>query len=360
MSLFLLSCGGNTWMDNEQNDIYLLIARCLSGEATDMERQALHEAMRNDDQLQQQYELMQRMWGAKGLTDTTAQQTEQKLGKIFQQAVIEDVIEKSARRKAFTRKINLAVAAVFILTVCGTWFFQQPKLQKNQTAAVQMLKTENGSRSRNVLPDGSVVWLNGGSTLRILPKFNQSSREVAIEGEGYFEVVKSKKPFIVHVRDLKLTVLGTAFNVKFFPSDKTIETTLITGSLKVTRTGQKEVVLKPKEKIVLDEEPVAAKAKPALEQYVQSLEMNHPSEIVETAWIFNKLEFRGDNFETLASKMERWYNVEITFQDERLKKMSFNGSFQDETIEQALQALQIVAPFTYKIEDNEILIGSPK
>jgi ferric-dicitrate binding protein FerR (iron transport regulator) len=79
-------------------------------------------------------------------------------------------------------------------------------------------------------------------------------------------------------------------------------------------------------------------------------------ERIETAWIYNRLEFRGDSFEELAGKLERWYNVKIIFKDEGVKQLSFNGSFENETVEQALKALKTATPFNFTIEGKEISI----
>jgi len=82
------------------------------------------------------------------------------------------------------------------------------------------------------------------------------------------------------------------------------------------------------------------------------------SERFETAWLYSRLEFRGDSFEEVARKMERWYNVTISFTDEKVKQLSVTGSFQTETIEQAFAALKTGFPINYKIANHEIYVGS--
>jgi hypothetical protein len=88
---------------------------------------------------------------------------------------------------------------------------------------------------------------------------------------------------------------------------------------------------------------------------VNSLPLNIPdSEKVETGWMYNKLVFNGDSFKELSEKMERWYNVRFIFMDTHLYTYHFGGSFTHETIQEALNALQLTAHFTYKIKGNEI------
>lgn len=82
------------------------------------------------------------------------------------------------------------------------------------------------------------------------------------------------------------------------------------------------------------------------------------STVIETSWMENKLIFRSETFEDLAVKMERWYGVNIRFADEKIKPKKLNGIFENESIQQALEALQLITPFTFKINKNEILISS--
>lgn len=77
---------------------------------------------------------------------------------------------------------------------------------------------------------------------------------------------------------------------------------------------------------------------------------------IETAWIYNRIEFRGENFDDLAKMLERWYNVNIEFENEEVRRLTFNGSFEKETVEQAFAALKKAGNFNYKIQGREISI----
>jgi ferric-dicitrate binding protein FerR (iron transport regulator) len=80
------------------------------------------------------------------------------------------------------------------------------------------------------------------------------------------------------------------------------------------------------------------------------------SAMKETSWVYNKLIFEGENFRELASKMERWFNVKISFQDQKITAYRFRGVFGHENISEALQALQLTASFNFKINNNEVYI----
>jgi transmembrane sensor len=174
-------------------------------------------------------------------------------------------------------------------------------------------------------------------------------------------------------------VLGTAFNVKSYPEDKTVETTLYRGSVKVFRHEESEKQafhLKPNEKLTLLKEAATVpenlsqttttlspdKAIPAIPTIAHIDSTKKENERIETAWVYNRLEFRGDNFEELAKKLERWYNVRVVFTDEKVKQLTVDGSFEKETVEQAFVALKTGFPITYKmnLSNHEIFVGSAK
>lgn len=203
--------------------------------------------------------------------------------------------------------------------------------------------------------------------------FTGTTREVKLEGEAFFDVVKNpSRPFIVHASGIDIKVLGTAFNVKAYPEDKTVETTLLRGLVQVfdqKNPTKAPIELRPNQKLVIasaeaDEaikDPgqkiaVSIKALPLITRIDSTKKEN---ERFETAWVYSRLEFRGDNFETLAKKLERWYNVTIIFRDENVKQLNFNGSFEKETVEQAFVALKEAKLFTYQINNrHEIFVGS--
>lgn len=231
-----------------------------------------------------------------------------------------------------------------------------------------------GSRSRMVLPDGTTVFLNAGSRLIYHSDFNTQQREVNLEGEAFFEVTHdAQRPFIVHTSGIDIKVLGTAFNVKSYATDATIEATLLRGSIEVVRKNDPsapKVILRPHEKLVFNKEepqdiinpdirkpptPDSADSPPGIS--IMTLPGNKPDSVIkETSWLYNKLNFDGDSFEELAIKLERWYDVHITIRSEKLKEMHLKGSFDTESLPKALEYLQIIVPFTYTIEGKEVII----
>lgn len=360
------------------NDLWFLMARSLSGESTTIEEQQLQLLLAGNMALQQQYDLMKRMWRAanKQYRKDMDEAEKQNISRILQLAKTEvipteeiPVIQVRSRRKYFYAISS--VAAVLLLVIAG-WVYYSPGTASVPLVKTQNLVAENGSRTRTILPDGSNVWLNAGSHISFNEDFSGKTREVTLDGEAYFDVIKQpQRPFIVHVAGYDIRVLGTAFNVKSYKTDKTLETTLIRGLVQVTKQGkeqQRPILLHPNEKLIVDkfaantseklpDSDEAVANRPANEFKITPLNAtSKENEIIETAWVYNRLEFRGDSFKELAGKLERWYNIKIVFEDEDVQRLNFNGSFENETAEQALIALKTATPFNYSIEGKEIYI----
>lgn len=239
---------------------------------------------------------------------------------------------------------------------------QDSGLHKNRSE----ISTRAGSHSKIVLPDGSIVWLNAGSKIEYDRNFDHEIREVSLNGEAYFDVVKdSSRPFIVHTHKLNIRVLGTAFNVKSYLEDNLTETSLIHGSIEVTmnnKTGEK-IVMKPSQKLTISGE--ATTLSPVKTETVNKKpkvvldKINYlpgDKEVVETSWMNNRFVFRDKKFYELAHELERRYGIPVQFYEPGIQELSFSGNFKNETVEQVLQALQLANHFSYVIKNETIII----
>lgn len=244
-------------------------------------------------------------------------------------------------------------AALFIIAFAISWLVNNLVHDRKSAMATtyQNIEVPYGSRSKVELPDGSKVTLNAGSKLRYANGFGNTNRYVDLKGEAFFEVKKDlEHPFYVNTPGIKIKVTGTTFNVKAYPEEKSIETTLITGTIQLYNTGN------PKEDVAL---AVLTPGQKAL------YEKGRDHEILVTdvlkpelavAWTDDQFVFDNVSFEELAIRIERWYDVEIILNYPALKNARFSGRFDKETIEQAMKALTLVTPFHFKIEKNKISI----
>ncbi|MET6996560.1 FecR family protein [Chitinophaga defluvii] len=229
-----------------------------------------------------------------------------------------------------------------------------------------------GERKSFQLPDGSTVLLNGGSVLRITPAFNEENRQVHLEGEAYFDVAQDAgKPFVIQAGDMCVKVLGTTFNVKAYPQDKTLETVLIRGAVEVTVKDmpRQQVILKPQQKIIIEK---PAKQAAGIQDSVSHTHhqreaigkiavknvqlLADDSTVMETSWTLNRLVFDNETLAVVATKIERWYGVKVQIDPAIADTYTFTGIFENESIQQMLKALQLSLPFHYKLEDKTLFI----
>ena len=280
-------------------------------------------------------------------------------------------IQKSWYQK---KKFYAIVLALFVISIFSLRSFNHSYTASDK---VNEINVTAGAKTKLELPDGSHVWVNSDSKLSYSENFTGSVREVFLEGEAYFDVVKdSAHPFIVHTSGIDIKVLGTAFNVKAYREEPIIEATLIHGTIQVTKPNQpnaSKVILNPHEKLIFDklaEEESTVNApsskdntfprdkiiKPAIT--IRLIEKNiTDSAIIETSWIYNRLSFEEEKFEDLAVKMQRWFNVKITINNDKIKSYKLTGSFENETIEEALKELQYLVPFKYQINGRKVIIN---
>jgi transmembrane sensor len=268
-------------------------------------------------------------------------------------------------------KFYYRIAAVIFLPllIAGTITFYRHETAKSfQHAAWAEIHSTMGSRVSFNLPDGTKGWLNSGSTLKYALNF-EDNRKVKLEGEAYFDVTPDKlHPFYVRTPDVQIRVLGTTFNLKAYPDDKIVETTLLSGMLEIqtlsaTLEKGQTVVLKPNQKATFQKSTdllnISEKQVPSKEmQALQAMKVSHDVDTVPiVAWKNHKLVFVNEPFESLLVKMERWYDVEITLLDTPRKNLNYTGIFEKETVEQALRALKVATPdFNYSINKNKIIV----
>jgi transmembrane sensor len=288
----------------------------------------------------------------------------------FRMNMNEHLNEKRRIYKVWKFYYRTAAVILLPLLIAGAIALYRHEAAKNysQIAWAQIHSTM-GSRVSFNLPDGTRGWLNSGSTLKYALNFEES-RKVELEGEAYFDVTPDKSlPFYVRTSGVQIRVLGTTFNLRAYPDDETIETTLLTGMLEIqtiSETGENKqmVVLKPNQMATFQKNTdyLTIGEKNTASEEMQAIKAMKVSRDVDTipivAWKNQKLVFVDEPFESLLVKMERWYDVEITLLDTPRNSLNYTGIFEKETVEQALRALKVATPdFSYSINKNEIKVS---
>jgi len=199
-----------------------------------------------------------------------------------------------------------------------------------------------GQMSQLTLSDGTKIWLNSGTTLQFPERYAENSRSVFIEGEAYFEVAKIPgTTFMVNSADIKVEVLGTSFNLCAYKEDNSSSVTLIEGKIEIQDSSGKIIKhLNPGQMVIKNKN-----------------ETNLEVEDVETgfyaAWREGEIYFDDEPLDQIAVKVERWFNVEITFADENLKSHRFTGTIlKNKPVDQIMQALELLSPIRFKHQIN--------
>ncbi|WP_316756082.1 FecR family protein [Pedobacter aquatilis] len=259
-------------------------------------------------------------------------------------------------------------AAIFLVASIG-FLYENYKTKKDILVAsvAQTFSTKSGERKKITLSDGSTVLLNAKSSISISATFNETNREVILNGEAYFDVVHNKdKPFKVHTNEFNINVLGTAFNVRAYSDEISSEATLIRGliTMEAVNGNGGTITLKPSQKVTFYKNVIVEENKKVLKPAKISPEItiNHytlikDSTIVETAWTQNRIEIYDQDFDEIQGVLEKWFNVKIKFADPEIEKYRFTATFSQESIEQVLSALQKVENFKYEIKGNQVIIS---
>lgn len=242
-----------------------------------------------------------------------------------------------------------SAAAIIIIFFAGILLYQ--RLNRQQHTEFEQLTTQE-VKTFKMLDDGTKVWLNKHSTLHYNKGFGTRAREIIIEGEAYFDVVKNNQvPLYVHAGNIDIEVKGTAFNVKAEKNSKDIEVALLRGLIEISdRLNNNSLLLRPNQKIVYN---TLLKDK---ENKLQMKLVNPAVLLAETRWIADTLIFRKEMLKDLALKIEKKYDIKIDIQSEALKEKRFSGIFINETIEQAIASLKLSYPLNYTINKRLVVI----
>lgn len=209
--------------------------------------------------------------------------------------------------------------------------------------------TSNGQQSQLILPDGTKVWLNASSSLRFPSSFFRCDhRNVQLSGEAYFEVSKDKAhPFIVKTAQQEVEVLGTHFNINAYKDEPVTKTTLFEGSVRIKTSNaqfkDQTVILKP------NEQAIASKN--------DKVSVNHADQDMAVAWKDGEFRFRQESLESIMKKISRWYDVEVIYEDQSVKKELFGGTMSRfGKVSEVLKMLELTGSVHFKIEGRRIIV----
>ncbi len=244
-------------------------------------------------------------------------------------------IRKSRIRKQAVSMLAYAAALMLVFFLGNV--FHSTLLTPDIPVQYAEIDVTYGQTNHLTLFDGTEVWLNSGTKFRYPNHFDAGERKVYVEGEAFFKVTPNKKlPFKVQAGQMEVEVLGTSFNVSAYPDDPVRSVVLVEGKVRLNNTsGNKIGELLP--------------GQMAYQTPDQGIRVQHVSTSAYTNWKDGVLNFREERLEDLAKKLERWYNVEISFENEKLKGHLITGTIlRNKPIDQIIDVLEMTAPIRFE------------
>lgn len=324
-----------------------LIIKYLNETATHQEKEQLLEWLKSGEENKKLFRDVQQIWLA---SDNTLQK-EAEIAKAYLRFKENVQTYERGRKSTFRLPLFRTVAAASVIIAIfslGGFFIGKhsvsPQLQVQTLHNVIIGKDSKGSIT---LPDGTEVWLNSESKLTYPENFAKEARVVQLEGEGYFNVVKNTKvPFYVETNEMKVNVLGTQFDMKNYPNRESMETTLLSGKVEVHfKDMDTGIVLKPNQKISIHK----ASGKHDIK------ELDARKQIV---WINNQLAFSNEKLSDILHGIGFWYGLDIVYEGRVDLNQKLSLTIRKETKEEIFNLLSLIAPITYKIETERIIVCS--
>lgn len=326
---------------NEEILIRFLTHRCTPEEMKEVDRWITADQA-NADWLFE----MERIWTLKDqLRFSDQQEIEMAYARFMSGLQEKDREVKTIRKRpVYLSWIKYAAAIVLVGLLSTNLYF----LVKEKPSTMNTVEVPNGQRASLTLSDGTKVWLNSHSKFTYPAQFSSKNRDVKLEGEGFFEVVRNEEaPFVVHADLLQVKVLGTKFNVRVYEEEPS-SITLAEGKVEVaTNDSEHKVTLRPNEQVVYSKENGLAVNKSVNASLIKS-------------WTVGEAAYVNELLSDIIADLERRFDVHITVKDQELNNELFTSRFKETaTIDQVLTLLKDTRRLDYTIQGDQIQIYKP-
>lgn len=334
-------------MQSENKNFDDLMIDYFSGTISEMDQQHLSELLKSNVDLKMQFDEMSKLHAVSFIPQIEAEK-QSNYKKLLEQ--INDTPTIKMPRSWMSNFRNIAAIFILVISVSvASFYIYRDVTSPADTAFCYETFSPIGSQTKIILPDSTVVWLNSGSSLKYNQSYGKKVREVALVGEGYFEVKKEKsKPFIVLTDSLNVKVLGTVFNVRAYNEDANVTVNLIEGSVNISSPKLKSagsLTMKPNEKIVFNKQ-------------TKKIESSETDASRSSLWTTGKLCFVDASIEQISKDLERKYDVKIQIANQQIKKELFSGSLNlNLSLKEVLTYIDVDKKFKINQSGDTIFIG---
>ncbi|OWW25478.1 hypothetical protein B4Q04_07620 [Zobellia sp. OII3] len=234
--------------------------------------------------------------------------------------------------------------AASILLVIGLFIF----LGYGPEPTMRTVQTRYGEKQEVLLPDGTFVMLNSGSSIQFPDQFQEGLREVVLEGEAFFRVHRdTSRPFRVKTQELTTEVLGTSFNINSFPEKDSITVSVATGKVMVKNSdGLKEILL-PDHQLHYHKTTYA---------YRKSADES----AIDAAWTSNTIYLNNIRLEEALYMLEKWFDVSIRLSDPSLADKKVIGKYRNPNLRQTMESLSFLLGIEFKEKSPSTYTVIPK
>lgn len=327
---------------HETNTIHTKIILLFNGEASSEVKKEIGAWLSQSEENKKLYTDLQEIWLTSGISKNADRYKLKKATRNFKQRIKSN--SEILKMRSISDILKYAAIVILLLSLPVTYFLGRNGSQATESFAT--ITCAFGDKSTVTLPDGSLAYLNSGSKLTFNNDFQNECRMVYLEGEAYFSVKKNKKiPFKVKAAEIEIEVFGTEFNLKAYPDENTISTTLAKGCIQIKSEFQQSI-MEPNQKIVFTR----------TDNKMRLFELENITP--ETEWREGRMVFRNESLEEMELKLERWFDVDIIFADKEVKKRRFTGALERESILEAISYFNCSEHVGYKIDGNEIIFYS--
>ncbi len=315
-----------------------LLTRILTGEATETEKDMFYSQLDESKNEEELFYEVKSLWLRSSMLNNSLD-----IDSEFDQVWSKIVHPKQKNILSISRKIlQYAAIALVILGLGGiSGYLISQNIHQNADSGTQKFTALKGSVSIIEFADGTKVWLNSGSQLSYHE--NEKHRSAELTGEAYFEINhKDDSPFLLEANQIIIRDLGTTFNVKAYPEDKLIETSLVEGKADIlSNDGNVLTALNPGDCAVYNVEK-------------NSVEIVPVTRNVMSAWRDGKFVIRDQRLEDIFSELSRWYDIQFEFENNEHKNFRYTGTIKKSTTaQQVLKMLKLTANFNYRIIEKQ-------
>lgn len=276
--------------------------------------------------------------------------------RIFQAVQSELAEEKQVRSPWWDNRSVFKYAAVLLVASFSALFLlrlgTQPHVSETLPKEWVAKSTELGVKKTVRLPDGTIVKINGASTLRYVAGFDADIREVELEGEAFFDVAKDKsKPFVIRSGEISTQVLGTSFNVYAYDYSDELRVAVVEGKVQVTEMDERFTKGEKGQQVLLRENEMAAYNKASKTLAASSFDFKK-----EVGWKDGLIYFQKASQQEVIGALERWYAVSFEVIGTPLHHWDLTASFRNQTLEQVLLSISHTAGFDYNIKQKKVTL----